>query len=445
MSYSNMIPQFYQQPIIFTDLESEQLSKLRIIQKNLVHFQNFPDYLYNQSLLLSPEYFGQYGNITKIFLSSKIDKITKKKTNSAYLTFETKEQAAYCILSVDSIKLDDFLVRAFFGTTKYCNHFLKNYHCFNENKCMFLHYLAEQSDIISENSKFGYSEHIKLAKKIIGFGSFQSKYYVMNCKVPTNHMLPSIKTIYYKEDIVAKSKNHKRKISDSSQHSTRNNSSNDSKGKKVTKNININLDVVDKNNNNNNNFSSKSSTVIDEEELLANNNNINQLVNSTINIIDDSFIFNENNQSNNNNYENNNNYKNDNNYENKSTNNYENKSNNYYENNCNKNNYNKNNNNEKYEVKETNSYNSSFCFDLYQPKNKSRFFNVDSNEEKYNISENINIIINNLIRRFSFFNIFKKYSYMQKINDNLEINYCEELFKKTKDKEIKDIIDKNFN
>ena len=34
---------------------------------------------------------------------------------------------------------------------------------------------------------------------------------------------------------------------------------------------------------------------------------------------------------------------------------------------------------------------------------------------------------------------------MQKINNNLEINYCVELFKKTKDKEIKDIIDKNFN
>ena len=410
MSYPIMMSSFYQQPIIFTDIESEQLSKLRIIQKNLVHFQNFPDYLYDQSILLSPEYFGQYGNITKIVLATKIDKITKKKTNSAYITFETNEQAAFCILSVDSIKINDLLVRAFFGTTKYCNHFLKNYHCFNEDKCMFLHYLADQSDIISENCKFGYSEHIKLAKKIIGFGTFQSKYFVMNCKVPMKHMLPSIKTIYYKEDIVAKSKNHRRKISDSSQNSTRNNSSNDSKGN-MKNNININIDI---DGNNNSNICSKESTVIDDEESFI-NNSINELVNSTINIVDDNFIFNENNEI----------------------------SNYFYENENNNNNQ-SNNNNEKKEVKNTNSYNSNFCFDLYQPKNKSRFFNVNTKVENYNISENINIIINNLIRRYSFFNLFKKYSHMEKINDNLEINYCEELFKKTKDKEIKDIIDKNF-
>ena len=416
MSYQVKMYQFYQQPLVFTDAESEQLSKLRIIQKNLVHFQNFPDYLYDQSLLLSQEYFGQYGTIKKIVLASKTDKITKKKTNSAYLTFETNEQAAYCILSVDSIKINDLLVRAFFGTTKYCNHFLRNYHCFNEDKCMFLHYLAEQSDIISDNCKFGYSEHIKLAKKIIGFGSFQSKYYVMNCKVPTKHMLPTIKTIYYKEEIVAKSKNHRRKISDSSQHSTRNNSSNDSKGVNITNKINLNLDIVDRNNNSN--FCSKDSTVIDEEEFI-NNTNINNLVNSAIKIVDESFIFNEN--SNNNNNENNSN----NNYENTYT--------------------NKINNNEKYEVKNTKNLNSNFCFDLYQPKSKSRFFNLDSNEIKNNISENINTIINHLIRRYSFFNLFKKYSHMKKINDNLEIDYCEELFKKTKDKEIKNIIDKNFN
>ena len=410
MSYPIMMSSFYQQPIIFTDIESEQLSKLRIIQKNLVHFQNFPDYLYDQSILLSPEYFGQYGNITKIVLATKIDKITKKKTNSAYITFETNEQAAFCILSVDSIKINDLLVRAFFGTTKYCNHFLKNYHCFNEDKCMFLHYLADQSDIISENCKFGYSEHIKLAKKIIGFGTFQSKYFVMNCKVPIKHMLPSIKTIYYKEDIVAKSKNHRRKISDSSQNSTKDNSSNDSKGN-MKNNININIDI---DGNNNSNICSKESTVIDDEESFI-NNSINELVNSTINIVDDNFIFNENNEI----------------------------SNYFYENENNSNNQ-SNNNNEKNEVKNTNSYNSNFCFDLYQPKNKSRFFNVNTKVENYNISENINIIINNLIRRYSFFNLFKKYSHMEKINDNLEINYCEELFKKTKDKEIKDIIDKNF-
>ena len=77
------------------------LLKQRIIQKNLVHFQGFPDYLFNENLLISPEYLGQYGTIIKIVLASKEDKASNKKVNSAYITFETKEQAAYCILTLD--------------------------------------------------------------------------------------------------------------------------------------------------------------------------------------------------------------------------------------------------------------------------------------------------------------------------------------------------------
>ena len=218
----------------YTSLLNEKsiltLSKQRIIQKNLVHFQGFPDSLYDKQLLLSPQYFAQYGNIIKIVLVSKEDKVFKKKTNSAYLTFETKEQAAYCILSVDSIMIENNLVRAFFGTTKYCTHFLNNYHCFNEEKCMFLHHIAEASDIINENTKFGYNDHIKLAKKIIGFGSFQSKYYVMNNCSKIKTILPNIKNLYYKEDTlitkIFKTNNHRRNNSNSSNNSTENNSFN---------------------------------------------------------------------------------------------------------------------------------------------------------------------------------------------------------------------------
>ena len=216
------------------------LSKQRIIQKNLVHFQGFPDSIYDKDLLLSKEYFGQYGHIIKIVLVTKEDKILKKNKNSAYLTFETKEQAAYCILSVDSIKIDNHLVRAFFGTTKYCNHFLNNYHCFNMDKCMFLHHIAEASDIINENAKFGYSDHIKLAKKIIGFGSFQSKYYVMNNYYKLKTILPNIKSIYYNEDININEKEkekdncHRRQNSNSSNNSTTNNSANISNNRTIS-------------------------------------------------------------------------------------------------------------------------------------------------------------------------------------------------------------------
>ena len=271
------------------------LSKQRIIQKNLVHFQGFPDSIYEKDLLLSPLYFGQYGHIIKIVLVSKEDKILKKKTNSAYLTFETKEQAAYCILSVDSIKINNHLVRAFFGTTKYCNHFLNNYHCFNEEKCMFLHHIADASDIINENTKFGYNDHIKLAKKIIGFGSFQSKCYVMNNFSKIITVLPNIKTIYNKEDININTQDiknfHRRQISNSSNNSTTNNSSNRSNNHTIS--ISPNKKDISKND---------SCDTIKNEKIINNNFNFGLINNLNI----DSFknekksrFFNNNNNDNN--------------------------------------------------------------------------------------------------------------------------------------------------
>ena len=161
--------------IISRPSDFKNLSKLRIIQKNLVHIQGFPEELHDIKILSSPEYFGQYGVIKKICL---VPKKASVDYYSCYITFETEEQAAYCILAVDSIKIKNKLVRAFFGTTKYCNNFLKGYNCFNKN-CKFMHHFADKNkDIVINDIKFGYSEHINLAKKIIGFGEKKSLEYV---------------------------------------------------------------------------------------------------------------------------------------------------------------------------------------------------------------------------------------------------------------------------
>jgi len=210
-----------------TNPNFKNLSKLRIIQKDLVHFQGFPKEIYDTKILSSPEYFGQYGTIKKICL------VPKKETDtyySCYITFETEEQAAYCILAVDSIKIKNKLVRAFFGTTKYCNNFLKGYPCLNKN-CKFMHYFADKNnDIVINDIKFGYSEHINLAKKIIDFGSKKSFNYIkQNYNDKIKHILPDIRNIYSIQHINDKNKNHRRKTSSSSNNSTgdsENNSSN---------------------------------------------------------------------------------------------------------------------------------------------------------------------------------------------------------------------------
>ena len=191
---------------IISETESKELSKQRVIQKNLVHFQGFPDRLYNKKILASEEFFGQYGLITQIILTNKTAHKTNKRSNSAYISFYTFEQAAYAILSVNSIKIDNILVRACFGTTKYCNHFLNNFKCFKSDKCMFLHEIANINDIITENTKFGYTEHIKLAKEIIGYGSIRSQMYIRNHTNKNRTVLPNIITIYKKIILLPKLK-----------------------------------------------------------------------------------------------------------------------------------------------------------------------------------------------------------------------------------------------
>lgn len=200
--------QLFQPNTFFSQQEADILSKQRIIQKNLVHFKGFPNRLFKKELLCSYAYFGQYGTITKIILSNKVDKETCRISNNAYITFSNSTQAAYAVLSVDSIKIDNMLVRAFFGTTKYCNHFLKNLKCFNNVHCMFLHCLADKNDIIDEKAKFGYSEHFKLAKEIIGFGSVNSQLFVLNNAIKQDTILPNILTIYEKKHVIMKTKNH---------------------------------------------------------------------------------------------------------------------------------------------------------------------------------------------------------------------------------------------
>ena len=179
--------------IFFTPEESKNLSKLRIIQKNLVHFQNFPDFLLNKELLSSKEYFGKFGKILKIVIVSKEDEITKKKQNSAYITFSNNKEAALAILNFDSILIGENLVRAFFGTSKYCIHFLNNLECYNKEKCMFVHQLANENDYLGVNSKFRYSEHIKLAKKIVKDNNFNNND-KSNINVNAQIIIPKRKT-----------------------------------------------------------------------------------------------------------------------------------------------------------------------------------------------------------------------------------------------------------
>ena len=65
---------------------------------------------------------------------------------------------------------------------------------------MFLHYFANENDIIDNNTKFGYNEHIKLAKKIINYDSFENKSFILGLNIKFKTILPNVKSIYLKDE-----------------------------------------------------------------------------------------------------------------------------------------------------------------------------------------------------------------------------------------------------
>ena len=192
----------FEQKFHFSKDQIQKLSKLRIIQKNLVHFQGFPDTLNDQNLLMQKSHFGKFGKILKIVLVSKNEESQKKKTNSAYITFSKIEEAANAILSMDSLMIEGCLVRAFFGTTKYCIHFLNNNECKNKEKCMFIHYLVNDNDILGMNSKFDYNDHLNLAKQILTFSFNQNnRNFIIDFNNSFKNYIPNIIKNNFKDDL----------------------------------------------------------------------------------------------------------------------------------------------------------------------------------------------------------------------------------------------------
>ena len=184
----------------FKNDEIENLSKLRIIKKNLVHVHGFPKIIVKTDTLKSKEYFGLYGNITKIIMTYKINPNNSKKVYSAYITYSNDKEAAYAILCVDSLLIQGKIIRAFFGTTKYCNYFINNQVCPNFDKCKFLHQLINEEDIIIDNNLiFSYNDHISLAKKIINYTDPKTKALILKMQKPKNIIFPFLDFIYLSE------------------------------------------------------------------------------------------------------------------------------------------------------------------------------------------------------------------------------------------------------
>ncbi|KAK9466555.1 hypothetical protein V1512DRAFT_160114 [Lipomyces arxii] len=125
----------------------KHLSGMRVIQKNLVYVLGLNPHIPHEELhntLRGEQFFGQYGKIQKIVVNRR-NGGTGAGGIGVYVTYYKKEDAAKCIAAVDGSSNDGKVLRAAYGTTKYCSSYLRNQSCPNPN-CMFLHEPGEEAD-----------------------------------------------------------------------------------------------------------------------------------------------------------------------------------------------------------------------------------------------------------------------------------------------------------
>ena len=135
-----------EETVILSSIDKASMHDVRIVQRNLVYVIGLAPFLANEEVLRRYEYFGQYGKIVKVVINrANMDTNGPNASASAYITFDSRADALDCILAMDGFYLEERMLRASFGTTKYCNYFLRGAECGNPD-CQFLHYVGEEQD-----------------------------------------------------------------------------------------------------------------------------------------------------------------------------------------------------------------------------------------------------------------------------------------------------------
>ena len=198
--------------------EMEELADARIITKNLVYIIGLSDSIANKEKLNKYEYLGQYGSIVKIVVNKNKaynQNSPHGPSYSAYVTFSKPSEASIAILSLDDKMIDNHLIRASFGTTKYCSYFLKGIEC-NNKECLFLHKWADENDIIKRgdltSNKIIFTQQHNYAKKIADIYNPDVRKKIMSSKkgktvFPSPDIIYRTITLMDKENIPKNKKN----------------------------------------------------------------------------------------------------------------------------------------------------------------------------------------------------------------------------------------------
>lgn len=106
----------------------------------MLYIKGFPLEFKNMKHLMSTQFFGYYGQVSKIKFGTeiKLQHDSYKKVLSVYVTYEEEKAALRAILGLDGLLFNGIRLSASFGRNKYCFFFLKKLNC-EKTSCNFLH------------------------------------------------------------------------------------------------------------------------------------------------------------------------------------------------------------------------------------------------------------------------------------------------------------------
>jgi len=137
-----------------------ELSKLRIIQRNLIYIIGLAPQIAKPEILEKFEYFGQYGKINKIVVNKGNAYNSASASGpsfSAYITFAKEIEASIAIMAADQYVICDRTLRTSYGTTKYCTFFLKGQSCPNSD-CLYLHTCENKEELLIKDETLSNKE-----------------------------------------------------------------------------------------------------------------------------------------------------------------------------------------------------------------------------------------------------------------------------------------------
>ena len=217
--------------------EIEELADARIITKNLVYIIGLSSSLADRAKLNKYEYLGQYGTIIKTVVNK--NKAYNQNniygpSYSAYVTLYKPNETSIAKLNLNNTKIYNHVIRASFGTTKYCSYYLKGIECSNKD-CLFLHKKAEENDIIRRgdltSNKIIFAKQHDYAEKIADIYNPEVKKKILAVK-RSKTIFPSPDSIYKNLEEKDRKKNLSKNKSNNSGNNTNSNSNNNSGNKK---------------------------------------------------------------------------------------------------------------------------------------------------------------------------------------------------------------------